>query len=203
MRIAALLFPLVMTTMAVADAQQAPPVILVYRDRILAGHDSEYVAIETDAAHICAKLRCPNPYLAIESLDGTHEVWFLNAFRSRAHEDAVAAKYKANTKLSAALADITKRKRGVVGEAREATMRQVESRPRAWRFFAGGDGYVVVATGGALLDASARYRAPNGDELLFVTAATRRAADSIAALRSGARVFVVRRDLSMPSQKRR
>ena len=82
-------------------------------------------------------------------------------------------------------------------------MRQVESRPRAWRFFAGGDDYVVVATGGALLDVSARYRAPNGEELLFVSAATRRAADSIAALRSGARVFVVRRDLSMPSQKRR
>ena len=81
-------------------------------------------------------------------------------------------------------------------------MRRVESRPGAWRFFSGSDAYVVIATDGALLDVSARYRAPNGDELLFASATTRRAADSIAALRAGARVFVVRRDLSMTAQTR-
>ena len=39
--------------------------------------------IENDGAQICADLRCPNPYLALESLSGPHEAWWLNVFRNR------------------------------------------------------------------------------------------------------------------------
>ena len=37
-----------------------------------------------ESAQICADLRCPNPYLGIESLGEPHEAWWLNVFATEA-----------------------------------------------------------------------------------------------------------------------
>ena len=50
-------------------AQTQPPQILqVYRDFLKAGSDAAYERIEQDAQRICFELKCPHPYVGIESL---------------------------------------------------------------------------------------------------------------------------------------
>jgi hypothetical protein len=97
-------------------AQQAPPrIIYIHRDSLKRGVDSAYRAIEDDAAQICADLKCPNPYLALESLRGPHEAWWLNAFASEADTTRVVNAYAANRPLMEALGAITKRKATLIG----------------------------------------------------------------------------------------
>jgi hypothetical protein len=55
--------------------QAVPRFMYIYRDSLKRGVDSAYRVIENDAARICADLRCPNPYLALEALSGPHEAW--------------------------------------------------------------------------------------------------------------------------------
>jgi hypothetical protein len=62
----------------------APRFMYIYRDSLKRGVDSAYRIIENDGAQICADLRCPNPYLALESLSGPHEAWWLNVFATEA-----------------------------------------------------------------------------------------------------------------------
>ena len=60
-----------------------PQILEIARDFLKPGHDAEYRAIEIDARNICDRLHFPHHYLAIESLTGDKEVWFLNAFASQ------------------------------------------------------------------------------------------------------------------------
>src|SRR5213592_2189110 len=82
-------------------AQQAPPRFMyIHRDSLKRGVDSAYRVIEDEGAQICADLQCPNPYLAIESLNGPHEAWWLNAFASEADTTRVVNAYAANRLLT-------------------------------------------------------------------------------------------------------
>src|SRR5581483_9124892 len=94
----------------------APRFVYIYRDSLKAGVDSAYRSIENDGAQICADLRCPNPYVALESTRGPHEVWWINAFDTEADTARVAHAYAANRELSAALAGITQRKAAMIGK---------------------------------------------------------------------------------------
>src|SRR6266516_1208129 len=97
-------------------AQHAPPRILyIYRDSLKGGVDSTYRAIEDQAAQICADLKCPNPYLALESLSGTHEAWWLNAFAGEADTTRVINAYATNRPLMEALGAVAKRKDTLIG----------------------------------------------------------------------------------------
>jgi len=85
-------------------AQERPSQILqIYRDSLKGGSEATYKAIEEDAARICADLKCPHPHLAIESLTGPKEVWWLNAFASEAEKQRVVSDYANNRPLMAAL----------------------------------------------------------------------------------------------------
>ena len=76
-------------------AQAQPPRILqIYRDFLKPGAETPYRTVEEDAAHICRDLKCPHPYLAIESLTGPKEVWFLNAIESVAEQKQVGKNMK-------------------------------------------------------------------------------------------------------------
>jgi hypothetical protein len=92
-------------------AQQAQPrIIYIYRDSLKRGVDSTYRAIADEGAQICADLKCPNPYLGLESLNGPHEAWWLNTFVSEADTTRVLNSYAANRPLMEALGAVTKRK---------------------------------------------------------------------------------------------
>jgi hypothetical protein len=66
-------------------AGQASPAVLQIRiERIKAGNEQRYDAIEREVAALCRRLNCPNAYLALESLTSPKEVYWLTAYRTEA-----------------------------------------------------------------------------------------------------------------------
>src|ERR1700746_1764510 len=98
-----------------AGRERPPRSLQICRDFIEPGRDLAFRAIEEDAARICAELSCPNAHLAMESLTGTKEVWWLTPYESDADRARVADGYAGNPPLVAALGRISKRKVGVTG----------------------------------------------------------------------------------------
>lgn len=181
-------------------AQQADPRFMyIYRDSLKRGVDSAYGTIEDDGARICADLRCPNPYLAIESLSGPREAWWLNVFTSQADTTRVANVYATNRPLSDALAAVAKRKAALIGTPVQgfAVYHHELSLGPAWPV--AGARYIVVT-----LTRSRRQRDGSvwamADSTLYVLrpVRTRREAEALAQ-QDGARVFAVRPNWSMPA----
>ncbi len=81
-----------------------PPQILeIYRDFLKPGSDATFRKIEEDALRICVELKFPHAYLALESLTGPKEVWWLNGYESEAELKQVVHDYTSNAPLVAAL----------------------------------------------------------------------------------------------------
>jgi len=128
---------------------QAPAILQIYRDFLSPGREADYKAVEEDAARICAELSFPHPHLAIESLTGPKEVWWLNAFGSEAEKQQVTEEYAKNPALVAALAGITRRREGLTGSPVDtiASYRADLSRGAPWKV-AGVRFFVVSVTKG-------------------------------------------------------
>jgi hypothetical protein len=179
--------------------QAAPRFMYIYRDSLKRGVDSAYRALENEGAQICADLRCPNPYLAIESVSPPHEAWWLNTFVGAADTARVAHVYATDRALSEALGSVAKRKAALIGTPVQgfAVYRRDLSRGQAWS--ASGARFVVITV-------TRRPRRVNGwawamaDSTLYVLrpAPTRHVADAIARETNG-RVFAVRPNWSMPA----
>ncbi|MGH7695344.1 MAG: hypothetical protein ACRENH_10195, partial [Gemmatimonadaceae bacterium] len=103
----------------VSVSEPAPPRLLIVRDTLVAGQEETFEAIEREAAGYCASLQCPNVHVAIESLSGPKEVWWLTPFIDEADKQRILDAYAKNAALSTALAGITKRREGVVGTSTE------------------------------------------------------------------------------------
>jgi hypothetical protein len=181
-------------------AQQAPPRIMyIYRDSLKGGVDSTYGAVEDEAAQHCADLKCPNPYLGVESLSGPHEAWWLNAFASEADTTRVVNAYARNRPLMDALGSVAKRKDTLVGTPIKGfgVYRPDLSRGPAWSV-AGARFMLVTVT---------RSRQPSegsvwemADSTLYILRAVRtRQQAEVLAREQGARVFAVRPNWSMPA----
>lgn len=182
-------------------APQAPPRFLyIYRDSLKAGVDSAYRAIENEAAQICADLECPNPYLALESLTGPHEAWWLNAFATEADTARVARAYAAKGPLSERLGAVARRKSPLIGTPIEgfAVHRPDLSRGPAWPV--AGARFMVVSVGRARRPGSEGSVWKTKDSTLYVfrPVRTRREAEALARA-PGARIFAVRPSWSMPA----
>jgi hypothetical protein len=179
--------------------QAVPRFMYIYRDSLKRGVDSAYRAIENDAARICADLRCPNPYLALETVSGPHEAWWLNAFASEADTARVANAYATDRALSDALGVIAKRKAPLIGTPVQgfAVYRPDLSRDAAWSVAGARFMVVSITRDHRPTDGSAWAMA---DSTLYVLqpARTRREAEALAR-RSDARVFAVRPNWSMPA----
>jgi hypothetical protein len=106
----------------------------VYRDFPHPETFSEYAKIEEDAARIFAQLHCPHSYLAIESLTGPKEVWFLTGYKSHADREKVALDCANNRPLTAALGQIAARKSALTSDPIElfANFRPGMSRGPLW-----------------------------------------------------------------------
>ena len=179
--------------------QPAPRFMYIYRDSLKRGVDSAYRAIENEGAQICADLRCPNPYLAIESLSGPHEAWWLNAFANETDTAKVAHVYATNRPLADALAAVARRKAALIGTPVQgfAAYRPELSRGPAWSV--AGARFVVVTV-------TRRHRKLDGsvwetaDSTLYALTPVHTLAEAEAVARSaGARVFAVRPNWSMPA----
>jgi hypothetical protein len=84
--------------------------LLLVRERLRPESESAYNENELRLAAACAAFKCPHPYLALASVDGPTEVWWLNAFATADERDGLADAYAGNEALMAALAPLGKRK---------------------------------------------------------------------------------------------
>jgi hypothetical protein len=181
-------------------AQQAPPRYLyIYRDSLKGGVDSDYRAIEEDAARICAAFKCPNPYLGLESLSGPHEAWWINGFTSVADTTRVVRAYAANRPLMQALDSVAKRKASLIGTPVQGfgVLRPELSRGRAWAV-AGARFAVVTVTRSRRPAQGSVWEVADSTLYVFRPARTRRRAAALAR-EYGGRVFAIRLTWSMPA----
>ena len=175
-------------------AEQPSQILQVYRDFLKPGSETAYQQIENDAARICVERGCPHPYVGMESLTGAKEVWFLNGHASSTEQKQVAADYTKNAPLLAALAEITKRKQGLIREPVEvfANYRSDLSRGRF---------LVVTVTKGNGKTEGTVFETQDGTRLIFTPAQSLHEAQVKAAARgSEAIVFAVRPNWSMPAK---
>jgi hypothetical protein len=186
--------------MPVLALNELPAFIYVSRDFIKPGSEAAYRPIEQDGRAICIKLRCPHPYLGLESLSSPHEALFLNLLVSEAELHAVGAGYDANPKLLAALDTVRQRKAGLVDASQEFV---VHARPdlsvaATWhmgcaRFF------VIAFTKPTVRIAGSVFDSDNGVRMTVRHECVREQADAAAReMGSAARVFAVRGYWSMP-----
>ncbi len=172
--------------------QAAPRFMYIYRDSLKAGVDSAYRVIEDDGAQICADFHCPNPYLALESLSGPHEAWWVNAFASDADTARVAQAYATNRPLAEALGAIAKRKKTLIGTPIQgfAVLRPHLSRGAAWSV-AGARFMVVSITRSRRPAEGWVWEMADSTLYIFRPVKTRQQAE--------ARIFAVRPNWSMPA----
>jgi hypothetical protein len=190
---------------------QPDPLLVVHRDFIKPGKAAAYHAIELDTARRMRQaapldregaVRFPNAYLAVESLTGAQEVWFLTAWKSREDYERVGQEYSQAPKDLIRALNANAKKRAEVTLAPVtaiATYRGDLGSGQFWKI--GRDRYLVIATArpekhfkGIVYETE--------DHTLFVirAAESRSAAEKIAAgISPEARVFEVRPDLSRPA----
>ena len=199
---------LTLIAMPVFAPEPPPQSIYIYRERLRPGAEAEYGRVEEDAARICVRLECPNPYLALESVRGSREVWWLNAFASEANRHRVYRGYEQNVALTAALREITRRKQGLTFEPHEtlATYRSDLSDGSSWRML-GTRFFVITVTDaakkgdGCVFEAARGREAPKQKWFVVVPAATRSEADRKAATAGpGTRVFAIRPAWCLPAE---
>ena len=165
----------------------------IYRERVKAGRETDYRAVEEQAARICARHRFPNPHLALEAESGPHEVWWLNAFASEEARQRVTAVYEANAELVQALTEHGRRKQGLTEapiDVRDDVPPGPEPRrsgiPPERRFF------VVRTAERELSSEGSVFEAPAGGFYALTPARTHGDAVKAAAVEPGAVVFAVR-----------
>ena len=185
-------------------AQERPPTILqIYRDSLKPGREAAFKTVEEDAARICAELKFPHSHLAIESLSGPKEVWWLNAFDSEAEKQQVASDYARNPALVAALEGIVRRKEGLTEAPVNvyASYRADLSRGAPWKV-AGARFFVVSITKGDARAEGPVFEAPDDTRFFLRPVATRGQADVLAAAAGpDARIFAVRPYWGMPARE--
>jgi hypothetical protein len=176
-----------------------PDFLYIYRDSLKQGVDSAFRAIEDRAAQICADLRCPNPYLGLESLSGPHEAWWINAFASEADTSRVGHAYVANRPLMQALGQVARDKDSLIGTPIQgyAVYRPDLSRAAAWSLTGARFMLVTVTRERRPFDGSVWEAA---DSTLYVFRPVRTRQDAVALARApDERVFAVRPNWSMPA----
>ena len=91
--------------------QDRPPQILyIARDYLKPHAVAANRKLERRAEDLCRTLGFTHPYLTIESVSGRAEMWYVNGFDSQAEVDKLTQEYQQNTKLLAALNEITQQK---------------------------------------------------------------------------------------------
>ncbi len=170
-------------------------VLNIAREFPAPGNEEKFRKIEEDAACICAELKCPNPYIGIESLTGPKEAWWINGFASLAARSRVAEQYANNRPLTDALNAITERKRSLVGDSIEVVAKYRKELSHGARWDVGQGRFLVIAI---TRDKPASDGTVFGTR--FVVQAARTADEAESKAREGAQIFAVRPYWSMPAK---
>ncbi len=188
-------------TVSPAKQAGAPELLQIYRDSLRPGADDAYRKVEEDAARICAELGFPNPHLALESLSGPKEVWWLNSFPSEDVRKRVASDYASNRPLVDALEGIAKRKEGLVAEPVDQIWRYRPDLSGGAAWDLSGARFVVATVGRDAAGTGAVFEIPDGSRVVLRKARSRAEAEAFAqAAGPGARLFAIRPEWGMPAK---
>lgn len=186
---------------AMALSAQKPPAILqIVREQLKPGAEPAYGRIEEQIAQLCARMNCPNRYLALASVSLPREVWWLNTYSSKVEVKRVSQFYAREKMLTAAMRKLAQEKKGLTSDPVElmTRFRPDLSDNTAWRIgelqFA-----VVLEMRAPARQPGATFQAPDGRAIAFAAAASREEAERLAAARGpDARLFEVRTRWSLP-----
>jgi len=181
---------------------QAPRIIYVSRQFWKPGHDEALKRIEAEAARTCIDLGVPHPYLGIESLTGSKEVWYLNGFASTEELARVTEEYSKKPELLAAMNRFAQQRAEFKSQPDAegpATYRSDLSRGGEWEI--GRDRFLVIAvTKGTPGGDGAVFEFQDGMRFVLTPAKTRTEADTtLVAAGPEAKIFAVRPEFSMPA----
>jgi len=179
----------------------APPILFIAREPLVAGRENTYRKIEEETARLSAKLGCPHPYLAMESLTGPKEIWWFNGFDSPEDQRRVAEGYERNAPFSAALKKNRDRKAAVTGTVIEVVAKYRPDLTSGVPWILGhGRFVVIVVTKDRPSSPGTVFQAADGAFFLFSPARTRKQANHLAASIPGSTVVVVRPSFSFPAK---
>jgi hypothetical protein len=182
-----------------------PPtnILQIFRETLKPGCATAYKNVEDDTVRICAELKCPHPHIAIESLTGPAEVWWLNAFESNTEKQRVENAYAENRPLMSALEQNSRRKATMTEPPINiyADYRPHLSRGGPWTL-RGARLVVVKITRGDLSTEGSVFEAADGLRYIFKPVTTRQQADAeVVKLGHEARLFAVRPYWGFPAQE--
>jgi hypothetical protein len=178
------------------------PILFIAREPLVAGRENAYREIEEETARLSATLRCPHPYLAMESLTGPKEIWWFNGFDSPEDQRQVAEAYEKNVPFSAALKKNADRKAAATGKVVEVVAQYRRDLTSGVPWILGhGRFLVITVTKGRPAGAGTVFEAADGAFFVFSPARTRKQADRLAASIPGSIVGTVRPSFSFPAEE--
>jgi hypothetical protein len=181
---------------------RAPRILYVSRQFWKSGHDVALNRIEAEAARTCIGLGVPHPYLGIESLTGSKEVWYLNGFGSTEELAQVSEAYSKKPDLLAAMnrfAELRAEFESQPHSQGTATYQSELSRAAEWEM--GRDRFLVIGvTKGTPRGDGTVFESHDGVRFVVRSAKTRAEADAMmVAAGPEAKIFAVRPEFSMPA----
>jgi hypothetical protein len=184
-------------------SEDSPPeLLLVVREELKPRSVRQYRRLETNIARHCARLRCPHPYLALESMTSPKVVWWLNAFDSLAEKERVERAWRRNEAAMQALQKLSRRKKALTRQPITllTKYRGDLSRAASWKM-SGARYFVVRLTKEESPSGHSVFEAPDGIRFVFAPVASRQEADRQAKLAGpGAQVLAVRPGWSLPAE---
>ena len=180
-------------------AQVPPAVLQITIERVQAGGEARYGELEERMAETCARLGCPNAYLALESVAGPKEVWWFVEYADEADVARVARAYAENAPLLAALTELAALKKDITDPAVEhmTRLRGDAAEAPAWRV--GLEPFVVIAPRaavGAVFESS-----EHAIFTILAALSSTEAARAAAELGAGARILSVQPAWSRPKDE--
>jgi hypothetical protein len=189
--------------MHITAQSESPQILQIFREALKSGSKDAYRRIEERTARLSAELGCPHPYLGIESLTASKEVWWLNGYTSAAERKQVVDDYSRNTRLLAALKENSQRKASPTGKAAEIFANYRPDLTVGVPWILGHGRFLVIA----VMKSNRRingtvFEATDGTRFVVMPARTRKEANAVAAA-AGPRVERVRRSsiVELPSKR--
>jgi len=87
----------------IVSGQSLPKILQIVQERLNPDAEQAYGRIEEELARLCARMNCPNRYLALASVDLPRDVWWLNTYASQTDVDRIARAYANDPALTTAM----------------------------------------------------------------------------------------------------
>ena len=178
------------------------PILLIAREPLVAGRENAYREIEEETARLSARLGCPHPYLAMESLTGPKEIWWFNGFDSPDDQRQVGEAYQKNATFFEALKKNSDRKAAVTGKIIEMVAHHRPDLTRGAPWILGHARFLAITVSKDRPSGIGTvFQADDGTFFVFLPARTRKQADRLAAAVPGSIVTVARPSFSFPAKE--